>query len=93
MKLILYQRRRAQNRASQRAFRERMEKYANNLGHQVEELHEKHQSLLQSYDKQADQVSQLNSYIAELSTELITMRQYQDSSVSGPYVIRQVRRV
>ncbi|KAK5081897.1 hypothetical protein LTR70_006516 [Exophiala xenobiotica] len=77
-----HMRRRAQNRASQRAFRERKEKHVKGLEHQLEELHEKHQDLLQSYTKQADEVSRLNSRIAELSTELTTMRQCQDSSFS-----------
>ncbi|KAK5947459.1 hypothetical protein PMZ80_001609 [Knufia obscura] len=76
----MHLRRRAQNRASQRAFRERKEKHVKGLEHQLEELHEKHQDLLQSYTKQADEVSRLNSRIAELSTELTAVRHCQDSS-------------
>lgn len=76
--LITSQRRRAQNRASQRAFRERKEKHVKGLEHQLEELHEKHQDLLQSYSKQVDEVSRLNARIAHLSSELSTIRHCQD---------------
>src|SRR5258708_33057856 len=48
--LTSHQRRRAQNRASQRAFRERKEKHVKGLEHQLEDLHEKHQDLLQSFN-------------------------------------------
>jgi len=78
----MHLRRRAQNRASQRAFRERKEKHVKGLEHQLEELHEKHQDLLQSYSKQADEVSRLNGRITELSTELNALRHCQDGSFS-----------
>lgn len=74
------QRRRAQNRASQRAFRERKEKHVKGLEHQLEELHEKHQDLLQSYSKQVDEVSRLNARIAQLSAELSAVRHCQDTT-------------
>lgn len=44
------QRRRAQNRASQRAFRDRKEKYTKELGERLQELETKHQNLMQSYE-------------------------------------------
>lgn len=72
------QRRRAQNRASQRAFRERKEKHVKGLEHQLEELHEKHQDLLQSYTKQADEVSRLKARIVQLSAELSVVRHCQN---------------
>lgn len=78
--LTTLQRRRAQNRASQRAFRERKEKHVKGLEHQLEELHEKHQDLLQSYSKQADEVSRLNGRIAQLSAELSVVRHCQNST-------------
>lgn len=89
MKLTLYQRRRAQNCVSQRAFRERKAKYVKTLEHQLEELHEKHQSLLKSYTKQVDEVSRLNSCIAELSTELTALRQYQGLSSSDLIILNE----
>jgi len=76
------QRRRAQNRASQRAFRERKEKHVKGLEHQLEDLHEKHQDLLQSYTRQADEVGKLNNRIAELTAELNALRSCQDQSFS-----------
>lgn len=70
------QRRRAQNRASQRAFRERKEKHVKGLEHQLEDLYEKHQDLLQSYTRQAEEVAKLNTRIAELNAELTSLRPY-----------------
>ncbi|KAK5060220.1 hypothetical protein LTR84_010105 [Exophiala bonariae] len=78
----MHLRRRAQNRASQRAFRERKEKHVKGLEHQLEDLHEKHQDLLQTYTRQADEVGKLNNRIAELSAELNALRTCQDQSFS-----------
>ncbi|KIW60985.1 hypothetical protein PV05_01157 [Exophiala xenobiotica] len=78
----MHMRRRAQNRASQRAFRERKEKHVKGLEVQLEDLHEKHQDLLQSYTRQADEVTRLNNRIAELNTELNTLRSCQDQPFS-----------
>ncbi|EXJ55101.1 hypothetical protein A1O7_08026 [Cladophialophora yegresii CBS 114405] len=78
----MHMRRRAQNRASQRAFRERKEKHVKGLERQLEDLHEKHQDLLQSYTRQADEVSKLNGRISELTAELNTLRSCQDQSFS-----------
>ena len=78
----LVQRRRAQNRASQRAFRERKEKHVKGLERQLEDLHEKHQDLLQSYTRQADEVTRLNNRIVDLNGELNTLRNCQDQSFS-----------
>lgn len=80
--LTISQRRRAQNRASQRAFRERKEKHVKGLEHQLEELHEKHQDLLQSYSKQVDEVSRLNARIAHLSAELSAMQHCQHPTIN-----------
>ena len=49
--LTLPKRRRAQNRASQRAFRERKEKHAQDLQQQLNELEAKHRDLKDSYEK------------------------------------------
>lgn len=76
------QRRRAQNRASQRAFRERKEKHVKGLEHQLEELHEKHQDLLQSYSKQVVEVSRLHARVAQLSAELNIIRNFQDPALT-----------
>jgi len=78
----MHLRRRAQNRASQRAFRERKEKHVKGLERQLEDLHEKHQDLLQSYTRQADEVSKLNGRISELTAELTALRSGPDQSFS-----------
>lgn len=52
------------------------------LEHQLEDLHEKHQDLLQSYSRQAGEVSRLNARISELNTELMALRSVQDQSFS-----------
>jgi len=78
----MHLRRRAQNRASQRAFRERKEKHVKGLEHQLEDLHDKHQDLLQSYSRQADEVAKLNSRIHELSSEIEMLRTQSDVSFS-----------
>jgi AP-1-like transcription factor len=77
-----WQRRRAQNRASQRAFRERKEKHVKGLEHQLEDLHDKHQDLLSSYSRQADEVSKLNARIQDLTSELEMIRSSNDMSFS-----------
>ncbi|KAJ9293141.1 transcriptional regulator family: bZIP [Paecilomyces variotii] len=68
------QRRRAQNRASQRAFRERKEKHVKGLENQLRDLHEKHQALINSYSRQADEVRRLNERIKSLLVELDILR-------------------
>ncbi|KIW12168.1 hypothetical protein PV08_09443 [Exophiala spinifera] len=78
----MHLRRRAQNRASQRAFRERKEKHVKGLERQLEDLHEKHQDLLQSYTRQADEVGRLTGRISELNAELNALRACQDQSFS-----------
>ncbi|KAL2222571.1 hypothetical protein M432DRAFT_8442 [Thermoascus aurantiacus ATCC 26904] len=70
----MHLRRRAQNRASQRAFRERKEKHVKNLESQLQTLHERHQELLHSYSRQADEVTRLNEKIKELTTEIDLLR-------------------
>lgn len=79
------QRRRAQNRASQRAFRERKEKHVKGLEHQLEDLHSKHQDLLHSYTRQADEVAKLNSRIAELNSELQTLQSCSSSTADQSF--------
>ena len=66
--LIQAQRRRAQNRASQRAFRERKEKHASDLQQQLNELEAKHKELLDSYEK-------LDATNAKMAEEMECLRQ------------------
>ena len=48
----------------------------------MEDLHEKHQDLLQSYTRQADEVTKLQNRIAELNTELQTLQLCANQSYS-----------
>jgi predicted nuclease with TOPRIM domain len=52
------------------------------LEHQLEDLHEKHQDLLQSYTRQADEVTKLTTRISELNAELEALRTCADQSFS-----------
>ena len=52
------------------------------LENQLEDLHEKHQDLLQSYNRQASEVSRLTGKISDLTTELNSMRNCPDQSFS-----------
>ena len=76
MLTTLKQRRRAQNRASQRAFRERKEKHVQQLEHQLEELETKHRELSQSY-------SNLDNNHQELKRESDKLRQELDAARNG----------
>ncbi|KAL1989043.1 hypothetical protein VTN96DRAFT_5806 [Rasamsonia emersonii] len=63
-------RRRAQNRLSQRAFRERRERHVKNLEHQFQDLLIKHQMLLKSYWMQKTELVQLRRTVDQLTVEL-----------------------
>ncbi|KAK2818448.1 hypothetical protein FQN49_007891 [Arthroderma sp. PD_2] len=77
----MHLRRRAQNRASQRAFRERKEKHVKGLESQLQTLHEQYQNLLQSYNSQANEVDSLKKRVQELM-KVPNELQYSDSSAS-----------
>ena len=64
------QRRRAQNRASQRAFRERKDRHLRNLKATLENLGDKHRNLLDSYSQQSESVMKLKVRIAELQSQI-----------------------
>ncbi|KAH0562473.1 hypothetical protein GP486_002830, partial [Trichoglossum hirsutum] len=69
----IHSRRRAQNRASQRAFRDRKEKHVKDLERRYEELEGKHKALQQSY-------SDLSVSQEALTRELDLMRRTSSSS-------------
>lgn len=68
------QRRRAQNRASQRAFRERKERHLKSVESQLHNLQGLHHDLLQSYNQQAEEVARLKQRIQELTSEIEKLR-------------------
>lgn len=73
------QRRKSQNRASQRAFRQRKESHVKNVIKRLEELQEQHRDLMQSYNDEAGKVAELKARVTELSEQLRTAKQYQDN--------------
>ncbi|OJD25977.1 hypothetical protein ACJ73_02650 [Blastomyces percursus] len=77
----MHLRRRAQNRASQRAFRERKERHLKSLEGKLHDLHSKHQNLLQSYHQRTEEVQQLNSRIQHLTAELDLLRSATDGTI------------
>ena len=74
------QRRRAQNRASQRAFRDRKEKHVKDLEHQLEDLGSKHQALLHSYTDLSSANDRLSKEVEKLTAENGSLRSSRDSS-------------
>lgn len=76
-------RRRAQNRASQRAFRERKRHHAETLQHQVREMQKRHDELLESYKDKEDEVTQLHDKIQDLEQKLRLLNASSPSSQSS----------
>lgn len=68
------QRRMAQNRASQRAFRERKRSHFEEIEAKLHNLHKMHDDLQKTYKRQAEQVFNLMTYIGELKLEITTMQ-------------------
>ncbi|KEF52803.1 uncharacterized protein A1O9_11220 [Exophiala aquamarina CBS 119918] len=73
-------RRQEQNRSSQRAFRLRKESHIRSLRDKLGELHNSHRNLCQSYSKKCEEVDQLNTYVSELTTEILQLQ----NSLSQP---------
>jgi hypothetical protein len=63
------QRRRAQNRASQRAFRERKERHVKTLEQQLEDVHRQYEELLRAYDWQKEEIFNLRAQVQDLRSE------------------------
>ena len=75
---MILQRRRAQNRAAQRAFRERKEKHAKDLEFRLVESTAKHQALQASYTDLATAYQKLHKTV-----ELLTREDGQHGPASG----------
>lgn len=67
-------RRRAQNRAAQRAYRERKEQVRQELEVQVKMWQERHQFLRESYVDQAQEVQKLKKHIETLQMRLLALQ-------------------
>ncbi|EXJ86252.1 hypothetical protein A1O1_06622 [Capronia coronata CBS 617.96] len=64
------ERRREQNRSSQRAYRERKERHQKELEGQIADWHQKHKQLSQSYSQQSKEVTRLKMQIEQLNDEI-----------------------
>ncbi|KAL9604753.1 MAG: hypothetical protein Q9179_001728 [Wetmoreana sp. 5 TL-2023] len=67
-------RRRAQNRASQRAFRERKERHVQHLEHELEALESKHRDLQKSHSSLGEAKNRLQAEVEQLRNEIKTLR-------------------
>ncbi|KAL8757921.1 MAG: hypothetical protein Q9184_004079 [Pyrenodesmia sp. 2 TL-2023] len=77
-------RRRAQNRASQRAFRERKEKHVQQLEHELGTLEAKHHDLQKSHSDLGEANDRLKQEVEQLRSEIRTLKAVGDgSSVLG----------
>ncbi|KAI9784589.1 MAG: hypothetical protein M1839_001811 [Geoglossum umbratile] len=79
----IHSRRRAQNRASQRAFRDRKEKHVKELERRFEELDGKHKALQQSYSEMNVSQEALRKEIEELEAENELLRRTGSGSSSS----------
>lgn len=75
-------RRRAQNRASQRAFRERKEKHVQHLEYELEELEKKHGKLSRSYTDLDSTHAKLKQEVKQLRIELESVKSSREGSVN-----------
>ncbi|OCT51481.1 hypothetical protein CLCR_09031 [Cladophialophora carrionii] len=72
--LTTRQRRREQNRSSQRAYRERKERHQKELEGQIAQWQQKHQLLSRSYSQQTAEVARLKSQIEQLNSEISNLQ-------------------
>ncbi|EXJ77577.1 hypothetical protein A1O3_09804 [Capronia epimyces CBS 606.96] len=68
------ERRREQNRSSQRAYRERKERRQKELEEQIAQWQQKHQLLCQSYSQQSKEVARLQAQIKQLNDEIFQLQ-------------------
>ncbi|KAJ9657024.1 hypothetical protein H2198_004624 [Neophaeococcomyces mojaviensis] len=68
------EKRREQNRLSQRAYRDRKEKYQRELEDQIAEWKQKQEELVKSYASQTEEVLRLKAQIEVLRTEVVSLQ-------------------
>jgi bZIP transcription factor len=86
--LMPAQRRRAQNRASQRAFRERKERHVKNLEQQLEDLHQQYEELLRGYDQQKAEIFQFKAELEDLRSEKESLQVPHNSPLEFSETVR-----
>jgi chromosome segregation ATPase len=73
-------RRKAQNRASQRAFRERKRSHVEDLQKQLDKLHETYRVLQEIYQQSVNEFFNMRSYAEELSFEIAMLQMKPETS-------------
>ncbi|KAK5258056.1 hypothetical protein LTR67_006495 [Exophiala xenobiotica] len=68
------ERRREQNRSSQRAYRERKERHQKELEEQIAQWQQKHQNLSRSYSQQTEEITRLKAQIEQLNGEISNLQ-------------------
>ncbi|KIY01158.1 uncharacterized protein Z520_02710 [Fonsecaea multimorphosa CBS 102226] len=82
---LLQERRRAQNRASQQAFRARKESHIRALEKRLEVLKAAHESILTDFTRRQAEIDQLKTRIAELGVELNLLSCTHRHCEDGPH--------
>lgn len=77
------QRRREQNRQSQRAYRDRKEKHQRELEAQIAVWKEKHEALTKSCAAQTETITQLKAQIENLNSQVLSFQQSSLPDVWG----------
>lgn len=80
----------APNRASQRAFRERKERYVRELESQLQVLQQRYKDLLKSYLEKTEKVAKLKQQIQELTAEIDKLPSPQTSIYDSPDVFDMI---
>ena len=81
----MLQRRRAQNRASQRAFRERKEKHAQDLQNQLDELDEKYKELQAAFDQLGATNKKLEMELEDVRSRAMSIRAQQNNALNASF--------
>ncbi|KIV79668.1 hypothetical protein PV11_07216 [Exophiala sideris] len=68
------ERRREQNRSSQRAYRERKERHQKELEEEILQWQQKHQKLSRSHSQQAEELARLKAQISQLNGEISNLQ-------------------
>ena len=68
--LLIGQKRKAQNRRAQKAFRQRREQLQRNLESEIAGWQSKHEKLVKSYEQQCQEILRLKTKVKELKFEL-----------------------
>lgn len=80
------QKRRAQNRASQRAFRERKKQHVQELEHKLQKLLMRHEEIINLYTKQSMEIARLDQKLDHLALELLMCQTNGNHATDGTVI-------